>query len=187
MRNALRLAAVAAALAGSAVFGGTPASAVGVGGGIFEGYAHIDCFGCGAGHGTAELCVTGAAVSPVPPPPPPSVRVFGPQVCLPPDGPVIPPVPPTTPGPTPNTSATYSVQEDGGANCVITGSATGTTTGAVNTVFNWTRIGAVAVISTTGDINGQGVAAFIVTSPKGLPCGGAVEAYVAGALVGTTP
>jgi hypothetical protein len=80
--------------------------------------------------------------------------------------------------------ASYTVQEDAGVNCVITGTASGTVTGSVNVSFNWTRVGAVAVISTTGDINGAGVAAFVVTSPVGLPCGAHVSATVVGAVAG---
>jgi hypothetical protein len=72
--------------------------------------------------------------------------------------------------------------------CVITGSADGTTSGELATVtFHWLRVGAVAVISTTGEITGAGVAAFAVTSPAlpRIPCGGPVDADVAGVLVGT--
>jgi hypothetical protein len=81
-------------------------------------------------------------------------------------------------------SATYTVHEDTGAGCIVSGTASGSVSGAVNVDFNWTRVGAVAVISTTGDVNGQGVAAFVVTSPVGNPCGGAVSAEVAGAVAG---
>jgi hypothetical protein len=81
-------------------------------------------------------------------------------------------------------TATYTVHEDTGAGCIVSGTASGNVVGVVNVDFNWTRVGAVAVISTTGDINGQGVAAFVVTSPIGNPCGGAVSAEVAGAVAG---
>ena len=81
-------------------------------------------------------------------------------------------------------TATYTVNEPVGATCVITGSASGTVTGAVNVSFNWTRVGATAVITTTGDVNGAGVAGFVVTSPVGNPCGGAVTAQVAGVVTG---
>jgi hypothetical protein len=80
--------------------------------------------------------------------------------------------------------ATYTVNEPAGVTCVVTGSASGTVTGVVNVSFNWTRVGATAVITTSGDINGAGVAAFVVTSPVGNPCGGAVTAQVAGVIVG---
>ncbi len=81
-------------------------------------------------------------------------------------------------------TANFTVFEPEGATCVVTGSASGTVTGAVNVVFNWTRVGATAVITTSGDINGAGVAAFVVTSPVGNPCGGPVTASVVGAVAG---
>lgn len=78
-------------------------------------------------------------------------------------------------------NATYTVVEDNDpTTCVISGTATGTTTGAVSVSFNWTRVGAVAVITTSGDINGAGLAAFVVTSPAGIPCRSAVTAAVTG-------
>ena len=81
--------------------------------------------------------------------------------------------------------AAYTVTEGTGTDCVIQGQAFGTTTGAVNTAFTWSRFGAVAIISTTGDINGPGVAAFVVTT-AGLPCGTTnLQAAVVGALAGT--
>ncbi len=81
-------------------------------------------------------------------------------------------------------TATYTVNEPTGVTCVVTGSASGSTSGAVNVSFNWTRVGPIAVFTTSGDINGAGVAAFKVTEPVGLPCGGAVKAQVFGAIVG---
>jgi hypothetical protein len=152
---------MAAALAGATALGTTPASAAGAG--AFVGTAVIACFGCGTSTGTAALCWIGAYTGP-----PPTVGLGCSAVVT----------------GSPNVTATYTVQEDGGVNCVITGTATGTTTGAVDVAFNWTRVGAVAVISTTGDINGAGVAAFVVTSPVGLPCGARVQAQVVGAIAG---
>lgn len=76
--------------------------------------------------------------------------------------------------------ASYTVNEPP-ATCPVQGSATGSTTGAVTVNFVWTRLGATAVITTTGSVNGAGVAAFVVV---GNPCGGPVTATVAGALVG---
>jgi hypothetical protein len=67
-------------------------------------------------------------------------------------------------------SASYTVHEGTGTGCVVSGAADGTVTGAINVSFNWNRVGAVAVINTTGDINGSGEAAFVVTT-AGLPCG----------------
>ncbi|HWL35974.1 MAG TPA: hypothetical protein VNQ77_07250 [Frankiaceae bacterium] len=104
------------------------------------------------------------------------------------------------PGPRPGTaslSVTSGVVINGSAHadytavlpadttCIISGTATGNVTGAVNVNFNWVRLGAVAVITTTGDINGAGVATFVITSPVGNPCGGPITAQVAGAVAGT--
>ena len=156
LRSALVAAGVATALATSVL----PANAVGAG--EFEGFATISCFGCGGTQpGTAELAVNG-------------VNGTTPVV-----GAVI------LPGQTGNVHAAYTVIEGTGTDCVIQGQAFGTTTGAVNTAFTWSRFGAVAIISTTGDINGPGVAAFVVTT-AGLPCGtNNLQALVVGALAGT--
>lgn len=81
-------------------------------------------------------------------------------------------------------TATYTVTEPS-ATCPATGTATGSFSGAITGTFTWTRVGANAVITTTGDIKGAGVAAFAVTKPKGLPCGGPVTATVAGSVAGT--
>jgi hypothetical protein len=81
-------------------------------------------------------------------------------------------------------TASYSVTEAPGT-CPATGNATGSFSGAVNGSFTWIRVGANAVITTSGDINGAGVAAFAVTSPVGLPCGGPVNATVVGGVAGT--
>jgi hypothetical protein len=71
-----------------------------------------------------------------------------------------------------------------GLSCLVSGNASGSVSGAVNLDFFWTRVGAVAVISTSGDITGQGVATFVVTSPLGIPCGTSVTAQVAGTVFG---
>ncbi|MDQ1696609.1 MAG: hypothetical protein QOJ03_1962 [Frankiaceae bacterium] len=81
-------------------------------------------------------------------------------------------------------NATYTVTE-ATATCPAVGSANGSFTGAVNGTFTWTRVGATAVLTTTGDIKGAGIAAFAVTSPVGLPCGGPVTAQVVGSVAGT--
>jgi hypothetical protein len=165
MNKALRMLGLAATLTASMAVSTTSASATG-GAGTFVGTASINCFGCGDSAGTAKLCVTGVKV------------VAGPVA-------IVDPCVTAATGGAGNVTASYTVHEDTGAGCVVSGTASGTTTGAVNVAFNWTRVGAVAVISTTGDINGAGVAAFVVTSPAGLPCGGAVSALVVGALAGT--
>ena len=69
--------------------------------------------------------------------------------------------------------------------CMISGSASGYVTGTVNVTFNWTRVGALALIGTTGDITGLGFATFTVTSPTGVPCGGPVVAQFEGTVAGT--
>ena len=93
-------------------------------------------------------------------------------------------VAPAVPGlDAPNTFATYTVIEIP-SQCPITGSATGSTTGAMNVTFSWTRVGATALITTTGDVNGGGAAGFVVTDPVGNPCGGPVRAQVVGAIAG---
>lgn len=61
--------------------------------------------------------------------------------------------------------------------CPVTGTASGTVTAtaddgtALSIDFTWSRVGATASISTTGDLVGSGAAAFKVTSPVGNPCG----------------
>lgn len=80
-------------------------------------------------------------------------------------------------------NVTYSLNEPV-ATCPAQGTAQGSFSGAINGTFTWTRVGANAVITTAGDINGAGVAAF-ATTKAGLPCGGAVDAVVAGSVAGT--
>ena len=162
MRKTIRSLALVAAVAGNVAVSGAPASADG--GGAFEGTASIACFGCGDSNGTAELCFTGVTFPPVEA-----------HIC---DG-----------GrgdafQSSNVHATFRVHESP-SECPVTGSANGTTSGAVTVAFDWTRVGATAVITTTGDINGAGVAAFKVTDPVGVPCGGPVTATVVGAVAGT--
>ena len=182
MKKILRSLGLTAALIGSVGLGTTPAHA-GPGAVAFVGEAHINCFGCGVSSGTAELCAIGYVV------PQGVVKCVdeGPLVDWANDAianlPAIPPVPPL-PTVAPNVWATYTVFESP-TTCPITGSANGATTGDVVVQFNWTRVGATAVITTTGDINGGGVAVFAVTDPIGNPCGGPVTAVVAGAIAGT--
>ncbi|MDQ1705134.1 MAG: hypothetical protein QOF18_1500 [Frankiaceae bacterium] len=81
-------------------------------------------------------------------------------------------------------SSSYTVVEAKGT-CPAVGSATGSFSGAINGTFTWTRVGATAVLTTAGGIKGDGIAAFAVTQPKGLPCGGPVTATVVGSVAGT--
>src|SRR6266700_852501 len=111
---------MAAALATTMI----PANAT-AGAGAFEGTASIGCFGCGTSTGTADLCVTGVEVNAGP-------VIIGPAVCV--TG--IPVVG------TPNVHADYTVAEGTGVGCVVSGTATGTFTGALNGNFTWTRVGA---------------------------------------------
>lgn len=170
MNKILRTLGLSAAIVGSVGLGTTPASAVGAGN--FIGEASIVCFGCNVSTGTADLCVNGVFVAEDVPPTsvPPAVT----QVECEYDG----------DNTVWNVEATYTVIEIP-SQCPVTGSATGSTTGAVNVTFNWTRVGANAVITTTGDIDGGGTASFAVTDPVGNPCGGPVTAAVAGMIVGT--
>jgi hypothetical protein len=78
---------------------------------------------------------------------------------------------------------TYSLNEDP-TTCPAQGTASGSYSGALNGTFNWTRVGASAVLTVSGDINGAGVAVF-ATTKAGLPCGGPVDAVVAGSVAGT--
>jgi hypothetical protein len=82
--------------------------------------------------------------------------------------------------------ADFTDVESGGVDCVITSSAWGTITGAVNLSFYWTSVGAYAVMGTTGDIDGSGFTTFTITSPVGVPCGGPVTAQITGVLAGTS-
>lgn len=170
MRIALRTFGLIAALAASTGMGMTPASAASVG--AFTGNATIACFGCGDSAGTADLCWTGI------------VAPTTPSVCLPQldlDGDGEPDIPPEQLANDPNTTATYTVHEGTGIDCVISGSADGFTEGAVAVTFNWNRLGAVAQINT--DPPGSGVALFLVTGPVGPVCGAHnLTAYVVGEL-----
>ena len=154
MRKILRGALLATGAAALVVTGAAPAHAVDVV--VFAGTAHINCFGCGTSTGTGSFCAYAKVHYP-----PPSA-----DVCV-------------------GFTSAYTVAEGTGVTCVVTGSADGTTSGpGLNTTFHWTRVGATAVISVVGDINGSGVAGFVVTSPAGIPCGGPVDAEVVGAVAG---
>jgi hypothetical protein len=78
--------------------------------------------------------------------------------------------------------AKYTVNEPSlSPQCMVTGTASGTADGAVSVTFNWTRVGANAVVTVTGDVTGAGPATFVVTSPAfGVACGGPVTAHVEG-------
>lgn len=147
--------AFAAALVAVVALGVPPATATG-GAVTFDGTTYIDCFGCPARTwGVAQLTVSGALAN---------------GTAL-----VTAPV-----------TAYYSAYEDNDpTTCVISGSARGYTTGAVSVDFYWTRVGAWAVIVTSGDVNGYGTALFVVTHPVGIPCQTVgVQARVTGMVVG---
>ena len=80
-------------------------------------------------------------------------------------------------------TASYSVWEDLQM-CAATGRAAGYFTGAIDGTFTWTRSGAVAIITTQGDVNGVGIALFS-TRRVGLVCGSTIDADIAGSVVGT--
>ena len=82
--------------------------------------------------------------------------------------------------------AECTANEPGGSLCLLTGTASGHVDGSGGLAgfgidFNWTRAGAVAVITVSGDTTGAGVAAFLTT---GVSCGAAVSATVAGSIAG---
>lgn len=155
MKAILRSAIVAAGMAAIAVASTTPASATPGGAFAFTGSTTLTCFGCGhRDNQKANLSVTGASLAP-------ATFVAAPA------------------------TADFSIDEEGGVLCLVTGSANGTVSGGgLNVTFNWTRVGAVAVILTAGSVDGAGVAAFVVTDPVGPPCGGQVTASFAGAVAG---
>jgi hypothetical protein len=80
--------------------------------------------------------------------------------------------------------AAFTYTEDG-ATCPVSGNAAGAATiGASSYQFEWIRYGSDALITFTGASTGNGRATFAVTTPVGLPCGGAVVANVHGQLAG---
>jgi hypothetical protein len=152
MKRMMRAGLVAAlAIAGIAI-GTTDSASAKASGGVFNGTASINCFGCGTSSGTAALKVSGVLQGKA-----------GAQKAL---------------------SASYTVSE-ASATCPAVGTANGSFSGAVSGSFTWTRVGATAVITTSGGIKGAGIAAFAVKKPVGLPCGGPVTAVVAGSVAGT--
>jgi hypothetical protein len=162
VRKLVRTFGLVAAVAASVGLSTPSASAAGAAVIVFQGTAHINCFGCGTSTGTASLGGTGVRSSNL---------AAAPEMGA--------------------ATASYTVQEDAGVSCVVTGSADGTVTGFVNVTFHWLRVGALAVITTAGDVTGAGVAGFEVKGPDGnpllgVPCGGPVDANVAGAVAGTT-
>jgi hypothetical protein len=109
----------------------TPARAA-VGAFEFDGRATVACFGCDSSSGTATLCVTGVA----------NGEVLVPCAAV---------------------DVQFTAFEPAGGllDCWSVGTADGTFSGALNGRFIWTRLGAVAVLSFVGDVNGDGVAAFV--------------------------
>lgn len=77
--------------------------------------------------------------------------------------------------------ATFTVDEPS-STCPLQGTATGSTTGAVRGNFAWTRVGYVAAYTTTGDVNGPGLAGFLFV---GNPCGGPATVTIWGGGGGT--
>jgi hypothetical protein len=170
LKKILRSAVLVAGIATGLILGSTSANAAGAG--VFTGDVSLNGFGVGSSTGEAWLCVVGAFA-----PPPTVATAVGPCTSV-------------TGHAASNVHATFDLNEPS-ASCPATGTAVGSVTGAVTGNFTWTRVGAVAVISTSGGSlgTGVGVAAFAVTSPVGNPCntaaGTTVKATVAGALVAT--
>lgn len=81
-------------------------------------------------------------------------------------------------------SATFTVDNPVGTTCIVSGAASGTMAiGSVGTLsFTWTMTGSVLRIAYTMSDGsfGTATAAFLVTSPVGNPCGGAVTASFVG-------
>lgn len=173
MRNPLRRLVLAIAVAATLAVPGVPAQAEGAV--FFTASIHINCFGCGTSPGTASLCVTGETDGSAWA----GCGFAGGRSLI---------------GEA-NGIATFTAVEDNDPlTCVISGTATGTSlgggtlgglaTGGFQVAFNWTRVGDIAVITTTGTINGVGTAVFLVTSPSGVPCRSAVDAIATGFVAG---
>lgn len=78
--------------------------------------------------------------------------------------------------------ATFVANSPVGVLCTFTGVATGRIEGAVNLDFNWTRAYFTEVVITiSGQSNGAGRATWV---PSTTACGGPVDAFVEGTLVG---
>ena len=156
MKAILRSAVLAGSVAMSVAVGMSPASAHDNGGAFaFTGEATIGCFGCG------EYGPTGNSAT---------FSVTGAWT----DG--------DTESASPHTASFKVIEHP--TECPVTGYANGNTSGSVAVSFDWTRVGATAVITTNGDVDGAGTAVFKVTDPVGLPCGGKVTAQFAGAVAG---
>lgn len=164
MKKILRSTALVAGSAAAMLVPTTPASAASAA--EFNGVANVGCFGCGtygpAGN-DADFCVNGI-VDDIPVTGGVYTDPTGTAEC--------------------NGDATFTVNEPVGPTCVASGTANGTISveGVGSTTFNWTRVGATAVVTTGGW--GVADAIFHVTSPVGSPCGGAVIAEFSGTLQG---
>lgn len=155
MKSFLRNAVIAGSVVVATTAGASPASATP---GLlqFHGTATIDCFGCASTTGTASLVVTGVLGG--------NALVGAPATA--------------------RFNAMYPPVILRQIDCLVVGVAHGSVSGAVDVEFNWTRLGAVAVITTTGEVTGVGTATLFVTSPAGVPCGQRVTATFAGAIGG---
>ena len=78
-------------------------------------------------------------------------------------------------------TATFVAAESSGVLCLVTGSAYGTISGAIDLYFNWTRLGAFAVLTVGGDFVGTGTGTFFTTATV---CGGPIDAHVTAQLAG---
>lgn len=82
--------------------------------------------------------------------------------------------------------AEFTAYEGGGALCLLSGEANGHFSGALETNFNWTRVGGV-VLMTLGapGSTSAGLGFGLYVPPVGALCGtGPVQATVAGTIVG---
>lgn len=172
MRNNVVALALATALSMPSTVGAPPPRAwASGGGGAFTGVAQIDCFGCGVSAATARWCFTVKVI----------IVGLVPVIYV-----CVSRIPVVDQGAS-DTAGSLTVDEEPGPCPPVSGSAAGDASGnGASFHFTWTRLGSALVMTTSGDINGAGVASFVVTNPAvGNPCGGPVTAEVEGALVGT--
>ena len=156
MRSLLRNAVLAGAVGVTTMAGTSPASAD-PSVLTFVGNVYVDCFGCAGTSGTAALTLAGTFGT---------TLVVGQPAAA-------------------TFDAAYPPVIPGVAGCLVFGVANGTmTSGGISVDFTWTRVGAVAVITTSGDVDGAGTALFAVTDPLGVPCSQRVTATVVGAIGG---
>lgn len=140
----------------------TPAHALGAG--AFTADVTLNGYGVGAGNGTARLCYTGVNGLGL---------IVSTNLCT-----------SITGSSGANVTANFNFNVPAGS-CPAVGNVAGAFAGAIAGNFNWTHVGAVAVIGgTSGAGVIVGVATFAVTSPLGNPCGTPITSTVKATAVG---